>query len=107
MPSHRIVAFLAGIVQAATLHPDGDHVQLSAVMHAARLRIQIDPLHASARITHTFKGSRPSPHRPSLSLNGAELDPSALHSAFITQIAKNLETAGNFGYVDARIAKST
>jgi len=37
-----VVALLAGIVDAAALHLDGDDVELGPIVSAARLRVQID-----------------------------------------------------------------
>jgi hypothetical protein len=43
MAGQRLMAILAGVVNAAALHLDGDNVESCPVMRAARLRIEIDP----------------------------------------------------------------
>jgi hypothetical protein len=50
MADHCIVAIFAGIVGAATLHPDGNYVQRFVVMSASGLGVQIDSAHEGARL---------------------------------------------------------
>lgn len=45
MSRERFMAILARVIHAAALHLDRDNVRRSAVMPAARLRIQLDATH--------------------------------------------------------------
>jgi hypothetical protein len=46
------VAILAGIIDAAALHPDRDDVESGSIVSAAGLRIQIDSANFKARKLH-------------------------------------------------------
>jgi hypothetical protein len=49
------VAFLAGIINAATSHFDCDDVEVAAVVSAARLRVEVDSLDERACAGHGFR----------------------------------------------------
>jgi hypothetical protein len=49
----RLVALLAGVINAAAFHPDGDDVEPGSVMSAAGRRIEIDPTNFRVRRWHT------------------------------------------------------
>ena len=57
MSSQRIVAILAGIVFAATLHPDSDDIHGQVVMYAPGLRIHVDSVHCRARMVHDYRST--------------------------------------------------
>ena len=52
MASQGLVTFLAGVVDAAALHLDGDHIESGPVVSAAGLRIQIHPANFRTRKLH-------------------------------------------------------
>lgn len=54
MVGHRIMAVLAGIIDAATLHLDGKDVKRRVVMSATRLGIQIDSVYMWMWLRHRF-----------------------------------------------------
>jgi len=50
-----IVAALASIVEAATLHFDCDDVEFAVVVGAASLRVEVDSHDAGAQFSHGFR----------------------------------------------------
>jgi hypothetical protein len=70
MASEHAVAFLAGIVNAATLHLNGDHVESSPVVSASGLCIQIDSSNFGAGKLH--RETRKLTLEPRFILHGSE-----------------------------------
>ncbi len=48
MAGEGVVTILAGIVDAAALHPDSEDVELGSIVRAARLLIEIDSANLGA-----------------------------------------------------------
>lgn len=51
----RVVAVLAGIVDAATLHFDRDDVQRTVIVNTARLRVETNSHDVRASVGHGFR----------------------------------------------------